>query len=186
MKQERRFCTHGMKVERREDAPAKIVGYAAVFGRSSVELWGFTEEVAPGAFVRSIREDDPVALFDHDTGKPLGRQSAGTLRLSEDDIGLRMEIDAPNTSLGNDLVELISRGDVKGASFGFETITDEWNTKDGMPHRKLLEVKLYDVSPVMFPAYPDTSVAMRACEEWQKRTAPDFVRFYRQKRAEIA
>ena len=66
----------------------------------------------------------------------------------------------------------VARGDIRGASFGFQTITDDWNTKDGMAHRTLIEAKLRDVSPVTFPAYPDTSVAMRSMAEWKLLTEP--------------
>lgn len=155
-----------LRVEDLDDAK-RIVGYAAVFNRDSIDLGGFTEEISPGAFAESIQSDDIRALMNHDPNLILGRTKAGTLRLEEDDIGLRMEIDLPDTQLGRDLAESIRRGDVTGASFGFRTIEDDWNTKDGKPHRTLKAAKLYDTGPVIFPAYSDTSVAVRSLESWR-------------------
>ena len=173
MIEERRVIECELRVERRGEAKAPVlVGYASVFGKRSVDLGGFTEEVAPGAFARSIKADDVVGLVDHDPSMVLGRTSAGTVRLSEDETGLRMEIDLPDTTAGRDIAVSIDRGDVRGASFGFRTVSDEWSTRDGMPHRSLIEAKLRDVSPVTFPAYPDTSVAMRSLDVWKLSQKP--------------
>lgn len=176
MSDERRFIDFELRIEERQqegdsaraDWPPVLVGYAAVFNRSSLDLGGFTEEIAPGAFRATIAADDVRALVDHDPSRIIGRMSAGTLRLSEDEQGLRMEIDIPNTTVGRDLRESVTRGDIRGASFGFRTISDEWRMKDGLPHRILQEAKLRDVGPVTFPAYPDTQVAMRSLDSWKK------------------
>jgi HK97 family phage prohead protease len=173
MIEERRVIECELRIEERADKTPILVGYAAVFGKRSVDLGGFTEEVSPGAFAKSIRSDDVVALVDHDPSLILGRTSAKTLTLSEDENGLRMEIDLPDTTVGRDLAVSVKRGDIKGASFGFRTISDDWNTTDGKPHRTLLEAKLRDVSPVTFPAYPDTSIAMRSMEAWKSSAAPE-------------
>jgi len=169
---ERRVIECELRIEERADKPPVLVGYAAVFGKRSVDLGGFTEEVAPGAFAKSIRTDDVVALVDHDPSMILGRTSAKTLTLSEDGDGLRMEIDLPDTSIGRDIAVSVKRGDVKGASFGFRTIADDWKMLDGKSHRTLIEAKLRDVSPVTFPAYPDTSIAMRSFDVWKLSSAP--------------
>lgn len=171
MIEERRVIECELRVEERADKTPVLVGYAAVFGKRSVDLGGFTEEVAPGAFSKSIRADDVVALVDHDPSLILGRTSANTLTLSEDETGLRMEIDLPDTTVGRDLAVSVKRGDIKGASFGFRTITDDWNMQDGKSHRTLIEAQLRDVSPVTFPAYPDTSIAMRSLSDWKAKTA---------------
>ena len=172
-KEERRFSGVSLRMEgaTAEDS-GKIVGYAAVFGRSSVDLGGFTEEIAPGAFRKAIEEDDIRALVDHDSSRIVGRLSAGTLRLSEDEVGLRMEIDLPNTTVGRDLRESVERGDITGASFGFQTVSDEWRMQDGEHHRVLKDVRLFDVGPVTFPAYPDTEVATRSLSEWRAKNEP--------------
>jgi hypothetical protein len=147
------------------DGPV-IRGYAAVFGERSEDLGGFVEEIAPGAFEAAMA-GDVRALFNHDSNVILGRTTAGTLRLWEDEVGLGMEIQVPDTQAGYDLVRLIRRGDVDGASFGF-TVSDEgqaWRRlPDGTVVRTLTQVaRLFDVGPVVFPAYPATAggVGMR-------------------------
>lgn len=173
MIEERRVIECELRIEERADKTPVLVGYAAVFGKRSVDLGGFTEEVAPGAFANSIRSDDVVALVDHDPSRILGRTSAKTLALSETDEGLRMEIDLPDTSVGRDIAVSVKRGDVRGASFGFRTISDDWKTLEGRAHRTLIEVQLRDVSPVTFPAYPDTSIAMRSLEQFKAKDKPE-------------
>lgn len=147
-----------------------IVGHAAVFNRMSEDLGFFREKIEPGAFKQTLADKDDVrALFNHDPNNVLGRSTAGTLRLKEDDEGLRVEIDPPDTQLARDLMVSIDRGDVSQMSFGFETRKDEWDHSDKQnPVRTLVDVKLYDVSPVTFPAYPDTDVAARAWAAWNK------------------
>jgi phage head maturation protease len=91
----------------------------------------------------------------------LGRNKAGTLTLIEDEVGLRMEIDPPDTQTGRDVLAMIRRGDIDQASFGFQTIRDDWEQLEDQVLRTLIEVKLFDVSPVTFPAYPQTTVQVR-------------------------
>ena len=177
---EKRIYQMDFTIEERAEGEAdQIVGYAAVFNRTT-DLGWLTEEVAPGAFTAAIKEDDVRALVDHDPSRILGRTSAGTLDLSQDKIGLRMKIDLPDTSTGRDIRESISRGDVSGASFSFRTINDEWSTKEGKQHRVLKKVRLFDVGPVSFPAYADTSVGVRNLEvakrslsEWEEKNKPE-------------
>lgn len=161
---ERRIVQVGeLRVQRREGGATTIVGYAAVFDKLSVDLWGFRERVARGAFADSIAAGDDVrALWNHDPNIVLGRTKSGTLRLEEDDTGLRVEIDPPDTQQARDLVAVIERGDVDQMSFAFRTIEDKWQI-DGEEQyvRTLLQVKLYDVSPATYPAYPDTSMGVR-------------------------
>ena len=139
-----------------------IFGYAAVFNQDSEDLGWFTESVDPGAFKETVKNDDIRALFDHDPSIILGRNRAKTLRLREDDTGLHMEIDVPETQAARDVVVSIRRRDITGASFGFRTLDDSWETKDGKEHRTLKRVMLFDVSPVAFPAYTDTEIALRS------------------------
>ena len=168
---EHRDISSVVRLERRGRGDPQLVGYAAVFNRDGANLGGFVESVAPGAFAESIRDDDVIAIANHDPSKVLGRTSAKTLRLREDTTGLRMEVDLPDTTDGRDLAELVGRGDIRGASFGFRTIDDKWETKDGEDHRTLLRVELVEVGPTAFPAYPDTSVAMRSLVAWRRRTS---------------
>jgi HK97 family phage prohead protease len=149
----------------------KIVGYAAVFEKLS-EMFGdsWREKIAKGAFADTIANDDIRALVDHDSSRILGRNKAGTLVLREDDTGLMSEISPPDTGVGRDIVQSIKRGDITGMSFGFRTISDIWETIEGVAIRTLRKVQLFDVSPVTFPAYPDTSVAVRSLEQWKKQS----------------
>lgn len=157
-----------------EDGKRRLVGYAAVFNRDSSDLGGFTESIRPGAFRDAIADGADVrALVDHDSSRILGRTLAGTLRLSEDKVGLRMEVDLPDTSVGRDIYESVTRGDISQQSFAFRTLEDEWRKKDGKHHRELVSVELFDVGPVTFPAYADTSIAARSLEEWRSENDPE-------------
>lgn len=162
---ERRF-TPSVEVRVIGDETPTITGYSAVFGKDSVNLGGFIERIAPGAFARALREKQDIrALVNHDSGRILGRLSAGTLRLMEDTTGLLAGIDPPDTQVGRDIVTSIKRGDVTGQSFSFRTVEDQWEFKDDGPDlRTLIDVDLFDVGPVTFPAYPDTTADARSLE----------------------
>ncbi len=162
-----------LRVRRDADNPVKIEGYAAVFDRDS-ENMGFIERIAPGAFKNALKKSDVRALFNHDSNIILGRMSAGTLELKEDKKGLFMSVTPPDTQLIRDMVlSPIERGDVTQQSFGFNIKSDEWKDLDkDIPTRTILEVnELFDVSPVTFPAYPDTDVALRSLEDIKKDAA---------------
>lgn len=164
---ERRFLQTEVRVQKQDDKPTVITGYAAVFNSESTITPSFSEVIRPGAFDRALREKQDVrALFNHSSNKILGRTKSGTLRLSVDDKGLRYEIDAPNTTVANDLIESIDRGDIDASSFGFIARGQKWNetTKDGKTTylRELNDVDLQDVSPVTFPAYDATSAGVRS------------------------
>lgn len=149
-----------------------ITGHAAVFDQLSEDLGGFREQMSPGAFAASIGEDDIRALFNHSPDHVLGRNRSGTLTLAEDRTGLAINIIPPDTAFARDLVVLIERGDISEMSIGFRTITDEWNVEDGEPVRTVKAVRLFDVSPVTFPAYPQTDVAVRSLSAYQESIAP--------------
>ena len=154
---ERRYSLSELRV-----APdGEIEGYAAVFNQLSVDLGGFREWIRPGAFAKTIREADIRGLFNHDSNYVLGRNKSGTLKLFEDDYGLGFSAKPPEAQWASDLRESIRRGDIDQASFQFRTIEDNWTEKDSAHERELIEVKLYDVSVVTFPAYPQTSVSAR-------------------------
>ena len=152
-------------VEFRAEGSGRIVaGYAAVFDQEADIGGFFREKIAPGAFTDTLRTADVRAYFDHDTGRVLGRTSARTLRLKEDSRGLAVEIDLPETSDGNDVMELIRRGDVSGMSFRFRVTREDWNETLKVPLRTILAVDLQEVSIVSEPAYDGTTVAMRSLE----------------------
>lgn len=155
------------------DKVTKIAGHAAKFDVLSEDLGGFRERIAPGAFAKSIQSSDIRALFNHDANIVLGRNTSGTLRLSEDSAGLAYEVDAPDTQLVRDMVlSPIARGDVTQCSFGFYTLDDKWTKVDGEWVRTLLECDLLDVSPVTYPAYPQTDVAVRSLQAAVQASAP--------------
>lgn len=145
------------------DEPARIEGHAAVFDEPSSDLGGFVEIVHPGAFTKTIKEADIRALYNHNEDRVLGRNRAGTLALAEDDHGLAFVIWPPSTTWAADLIASMARGDIDQGSFGFKAIRDEWEQEPGGPViRHLYEARLFDVSIVTFPAYPQTNAEVRA------------------------
>jgi HK97 family phage prohead protease len=161
----RNLLLQEIRVLRQEGELPKIRGYAAIFDVMSEVLWGFREIIRPGAFTETLKTADVRALWQHQAAMPLGRKKNNTLEIAEDDRGLHITITPPETQWGRDAVASIERGDVDQMSFGFETINDKWSKdENGFPLRELLEVNLFEVSPVTFPAYPDTTVAVRSME----------------------
>jgi len=154
---ERRF----LPVEFRVDPEGGIEGYAAVFNQWA-DLGFFREKIRAGAFKKTIQESDVRALFNHDPNYVLGRNKAETLELAEDDHGLHFRVDPPAAAWADDLQTSIKRGDINQASFGFNTIRDAWNHDADPAERELLEVRLFDVSVVTYPAYPQTEVTARS------------------------
>lgn len=148
-----------------EGATRTLVGHAAVFDVWT-ELWGTEERVRPGAFTKSLGEDDIRGLFNHNPDKILGRNRAKTLTLREDKVGLAFEIALPDTQIARDLAVSIERGDITGCSFGFITRKAEWEDEEGkVPRRSILDAQLFDVGPVTYPAYPETDVEARSLFE---------------------
>lgn len=149
----------------------KMQGHAAVFNQET-EIGGWMrEKIEPGAFKSSIKQDDVRALFNHDPNYVLGRSGAGTLKMSEDDTGLKVVIEPPDTQFARDLAVSIERGDINQMSFAFQVQEEEWQLGDKKkPDLRILKkVRLFDVSPVTFPAYDGTDIAMRSHEEWKKK-----------------
>lgn len=173
----RAFVVEGLKVEKRADGKPVLRGHAAVFGQLSEDLGGFREQIAVGAFLEAIEKDDVRALFNHDPNFVLGRNRAKTLTLAEDSRGLAFEIETPDTQTVRDLVlSPIERGDVSQMSFGFGVRPggQDWAKDDeGRTIRTLKKVRLFDISPVTFPAYPQTDVAVRELRAWQASATPD-------------
>ena len=168
----RSFFFNGLEV-RVENEERKIIGHAAIFNQETRLSW-FREKIAPGAFAESLGKDDIRALWNHDSNFVLGRKQAGTLSLREDEKGLAIEITPPDSQWARDMRVSIERGDVSQMSFGFETLKDEWDESDETkdPLRTLLQVKLWEVSPVTFPAYINTDVGVRSLETWRNNVNP--------------
>jgi len=141
-----------------------VRGYAAVFSTETDVCGCWIETIAPGAFTKTLRSADVLALYCHREDRVLGRTSSGTLRLGEDDKGLWVEIDLPDTSDGRDLAVLIERGDVKGMSFGFVTRKQTWDETVEPPKRTVEEVDLYEVTITPFPQYPETEIGLRSLQ----------------------
>ena len=170
-KLERRMFAAQIRSDKARDGKApKMVGYAAVFDSPSEDLGGFTETIAPGAFTRALQEKQDVrALFNHDPNKVLGRTKSGTLRLAQDDNGLNIECDMPDTTYARDLMTSLDRGDIDQMSFGFYVVEEKWYDDQGKEtpmwmgsKRVISDVDLFDVSAVTYPAYPATSVEARS------------------------
>jgi HK97 family phage prohead protease len=164
MKHERRdYSDSTLELRGMLGAGAVLAGHAAVFDQEAI-LWGFREQVAPRAFKKSIKESDVRALFNHDPNHVLGRNKAGTLRLAEDSVGLAYEIELPDTQFAQDLARSIERGDISQSSFAFEVVAggEKWSYPEKgsneLPLRTIREVKLFDISPVTYPAYEGTDV----------------------------
>jgi HK97 family phage prohead protease len=138
-----------------------FTGYASVFNSPSEDLGGFVEYVAPGAFKRSLQSRNEVKLlWNHDAGEPLASLRGGTMSLVEDNRGLKVTAQLPNTSRGRDVAELLRTKVIDTMSFGFNVIRDSWST-DGKT-RTLESVRLFEVSVVSFAAYPATTAQVRS------------------------
>jgi len=141
-----------------------VEGYASVFNSMSEDLGGFREIILPGAF-SEVLDNDVRALYNHDSNYLLARTTSGTLELKEDDKGLYYRFEMPNTSYGNDMLELFRRGDLSQSSFGFTVEKDNWRMEEGQHVRYIERVgSLFDVSPVVFPAYNQASSGLRSAE----------------------
>jgi HK97 family phage prohead protease len=156
----RTFTIKNVEARQAEDGTMRLSGYAAVFNDDSVPL-PFIERIAPGAFRKTLTETPDVRLLINHEGLPLARTKNGTLRLQEDEAGLYMDADLPDTQAARDLYTLVERGDVDQMSFAFRVIRQKWN--EGRTERTLTELSLADgdVSVVTYPAYPTTTVEAR-------------------------
>jgi len=164
-----------------------IDGHAAVFNKPSEEIFsvrGWREIIRPGAFTKAIQNDDVRALINHKDDRLIGRMSNRTLLLEEDEVGLRSRIFPPDTSDGRDILALIRGGYMTQMSFGFTLDEDGEYIDQQNQLREIISVKrLYDVSVVTLPAYPDTEVGLRTwfsrkiaeiSEKHQKMSQPSF------------
>lgn len=174
-----RSIVSDLQIRQQEDGSKgrTITGYAAKFDTWSEPIYGwFVEKIARGAFEKTDMSD-VIMVFNHDISGVLARTTSGTLKLSVDETGLRFEFEAPDTSLGNDMLELVKRGDISKCSFKFVVETDEWRYADDANKLEYDErtvkaiARLYDVSLVTYPAYKDTEASVREHLEQRKRDA---------------
>lgn len=169
--EQRELLTQKIEIREDEDGNRTLSGYAVKWEKKSVVMGyyrKFREQFRQGAFTESLQKEDQRFLWSHDTSKVLGRTKNNTLRLMEDSIGLRFELDLPKTTLGNDTYETIKRGDVDGVSFGFNMISEEIEEPDDdLMLRTVTKAKLLEVSAVAFPAYPDSEVSARGYDPYK-------------------
>lgn len=177
MKKEIERRTVNVEFRAQEDKPL-IRGVAAVFNSLSENLGGFREQIAAGAFKSALENCDVRALFNHDSNMILGRTTSKTLRLSETEQGLEFECDMPDTQYARDLMACMKRGDINQCSFGFSVDDggDTWQKDEAGKWVRTIHVvsRLYDVSPVTYPAYPDTACALRSLDLVKAREEPAF------------
>lgn len=177
MKRERRFIHQGELRVSSSDGVQTIAGYAAKFSPCmSEDLGGFKETISPTAFSDYLEDasNEVVGLYNHNENYVLGRRSANTLRVAVDSVGLRYEIDPPATTFANDLLISLGRKDVKSSSFGFICDKDSWRVdNDGQVIRTLEKVRLFDCSPVVFPAYADATAQVRSLFPDEDGKVPD-------------
>ena len=173
--EQRYLQMHDIQTRSEDESNDLIVeGYFAVFDEI-YNVWpGVTESIRAGAFDDSVGQD-VRALYNHNTDQILGRVSAGTLSLKQDDHGLwgQIKINSKDSDAVN-VYERIARGDITGCSFGFDIETEERDIRDdGSVHYTITKVNpLYEVSPCVFPAYEATNISSRGkdLEEIKKRS----------------
>jgi HK97 family phage prohead protease len=165
------YRNFGAKLEVRDaggSARPRLAGYAAKFNTLSKPLGAmqFREKIDPRAFDETLASRPDVRFtLNHNPNHVMGRTVAGTLGLSTDRVGLRFDLDVPDTDSGRDLVVSVKRGDISDCSFAFRTLDDAWSQGDnGNPIRTLKKVSLHDgdVAAVAYPAYPGTEINARA------------------------
>ena len=147
------------RIEARESGSRTVSGYGSVFNSQSEDL-GFIETIDPNAITEeTIKRSDVFATLNHDMDKILARckYGSGSLELKCDDKGLYYRFDAPNTDLGDELLEYLNRGEIDSSSFAFTVKRDEWTKgADGKTYRRILEIdQVFDISPVFCAAYPE-------------------------------
>lgn len=176
-KEIRQLATEKIEIRAVLEGQKKTIGgYAVKYNSPTLmrDRWGdeFLEEISSGAFDKSLQNRNQKALWNHDTSKPLGSVSAGTLRFNSDTSGLNYDIDLPNNTYGNDAYESVQRGDVDGSSFGFICIDDIWSKVQyegrEIYKRSIVEADLFEVSPCTFPAYDSSDMCCRSLETFKE------------------
>jgi HK97 family phage prohead protease len=141
-------------------------GYGAVFNAETlIDSWEgmFVERIAPGAFKRSLGQRTPILQFDHGQHPLIGSLPIGTIRsIREDSHGLKVRARLADNWLIQPVRDAIRDGAITGMSFRFRVVDDAWSTRDGQKVRTIKQVELYEVGPVVFPAYEQTTVGVRS------------------------
>lgn len=158
---ERRLHPSSALEIREADSGALVIGGNAIVFDSTTELFGFQERVDPDVQI-DFANDDVFSLFNHNWDRVLGRMGAGTLELARDGGGLRAETTLADTVSNRDLMASIQRGDIAGQSFGFDILSEEWDTSGDMPLSTLRHIRLYEVTVTPIPAYPATDIEVQA------------------------
>jgi HK97 family phage prohead protease len=148
-----------------------VYGYGIVFNKKSRDLGGFIEIISPEAIEGVLERSDVFALLNHNIDKGILARSTngeGTMKLDVDKKGVKYSFEAPKFDLGDELIEGIRRGDIKGSSFSFTLAKDEWDYKREPPLRTIKKFDaIYDMSPCYREAYEDTTVALRSLDEFR-------------------
>lgn len=173
------------EIRANEDSESrKVEGYAIVFNSQSEDL-GFIETIEPSAITDEvIAKSDVFALMNHDDKRGIlarSRRGKGSLKLTIDDRGLKYEFNAPKTTLGDELLEMLRRNDITSSSFAFTVAEhgDTWEKRDGRYYRTIKKIdRLYDVSPVYCPAYSETSVACRSFNDILKIESDNLTQYW--------
>lgn len=163
MKRKNSYHITNLSTRSEEDSKDLIIeGYFAKFNDRTEITEDMIEFISKDAFKNSLVKNDIRCLFNHNTDVVLGRSTAGTLILYEDDVGLygRLSINEKDTEALN-IYERVKRGDVSGCSFGFYPVVEELSFEDGKAIFNLKEVDLLEVSICTFPAYPTTEINAR-------------------------
>lgn len=145
-----------------------VEGYALLFNTESRDLGGFTEIIEPNSLDGVIERSDVFCVLNHQNERGIlarSKKGSGSLILEVDETGLKYLFEAPNTALGDELLEYLKRGDITGSSFAFIVNEDKWENNNGKYLRRIKSFDLlFDVSPVFNPAYEETSVAKRSLD----------------------
>lgn len=183
MKEQRTF---EIKKDKSDESRA-VEGYALVFNKHSKDLGGFTEVIEPSALDGVIEKSDILCLLNHNEDRGVlarSKYGEGSLELVIDEVGLKYRFEAPSTTLGDELLEGLRRGDISTSSFAFTIEKDTWTKNENGSYLRTINQfnELYDVSPVYKEAYPDTSVALR---KMQELSAEDLTAYYKELRDKI-
>lgn len=167
---ETRALIAGLEARAAGSSPG-LSGYAVKFD-DVTNIGGQFEEVVSRSAFEEVDMTNVFALYNHDWNQPLAKTGRG-LSLSTDEVGLRFEVDLPDTTLGRDLQELVRTGIIEGMSFGFTIAEDEWEQRDGLPLRTINRIdQLLEITVTPIPAYPTTEVGLRSLEAAFSETAP--------------
>lgn len=163
-----------------------VEGYALLFDKASQPMgWAgnWVERIAPGALDGVLEKSDVLCVLNHNENRGVlarWRKGEGSLTLEVDEKGLLYRFEAPNTVLGDELLESIRRGDILASSFAFTVEEDQWIKRNDKSHERIIKRfgQLFDVSPVYRPAYEDTTVAVRSLSEMQAQEKREFLKTY--------